>query len=282
MPHRFDPWCRQARTLPEPSDYFSGRRRAAESLPDNVLCFVRKAAPELPLSSGADSFHERWVLLLALRGSGVLRLDRTPHRLRPGKAVLIPPLRLHGYPRASARLLWLYVTFEWPGHTAQTTEWSGLRQLGSQALGCLTPLIGALKTPGASGNVTAALLLDLLRALYPSTPHKSRIPLPHHLLARVQVHASRNPPLAVPELARRLGLSESHLRARFRRETGMSVGRYLRETRLREAARRLREHGGTVKEAAQAAGYPDAFTFSRAFRRTLGVPPSSVRPRADG
>jgi AraC-like DNA-binding protein len=68
-------------------------------------------------------------------------------------------------------------------------------------------------------------------------------------------------------------MSESHLRSRFREETRLSIGRYLRETRLRRAANWIKEEGLSVKCVSERAGYPDIHTFSRSFSRVFGHPP---------
>ncbi len=86
----------------------------------------------------------------------------------------------------------------------------------------------------------------------------------------------KHPGVRLPEIAREVGISESHLRARFRNESGMSLGRYARESNLRKMAIRIRDEGLAIQAAAELAGYPDLFTFSRAFRRTLGYPPSEI------
>lgn len=261
--------------IPDPADYFRGLRRRSESTPDNILLFVRRRREEVRAKRGTDSFHERWVLLVILAGTGELRLDRQPLRLKPGTVVLLPPLHLHGYVNVSADIHWLFITFEWPGHTALSENWRGARKLDAQAREQLASVVRHHQPAERNGSVAAAHLLELVRRLYPTTePVPS---LTHSLLMAVQAAAKTSPGEKLPRLAERLGISESHLRARFRREAGLSLGRYLREARLREAALWLREEGLSVKAAAERAKYPDIFTFSRAFRRVMGYPPSSVR-----
>lgn len=262
-----------------PTDYFRGLRRRGESAPDNILLFVRRTREEVRAKRGHDSFHERWVLLVALAGTGEARLDRQPLRLGPGTVVLLPPLHLHGYVNVSARIRWLFVTFEWPGHTALGENWRGVRRLDAAARQRLAAVVRNYQPAERNGQVAAAHLLELLRGLYPNA---EPAPAPaHSLLAAVQTASKAAPGEKLPQLAKRLGISESHLRARFRREAGLSLGRYLREARLREAALWLREEGLSVKAAAERARYPDIFTFSRAFRRLMGRTPSSIR-NADG
>lgn len=266
---------RRTAAIRNPDDYFRGLRRRSESTPDNILLFVRRHREEVRAKRGTDSFHERWVLLVILAGTGELRLDRQPLRLKPGTVVLLPPLHLHGYVNVSADIHWLFITFEWPGHTALSENWRGARKLDAQARDQLASVVRHYQPAERNGSVAAAHLLELVRRLYPTAePVPS---LTHSLLTAVQAAAKTSPGEKLPRLAERLGISESHLRARFRREAGLSLGRYLREARLREAALWLREEGLSVKAAAERAKYPDIFTFSRAFRRVMGYPPSSVR-----
>lgn len=259
----------------DPADYYQGLRRRSETMPDNLLLFVRRQGAVVSPQRGGDSFHERWVLLVVLAGTGELRLDRRPVRLKPGTVVLMPPLHLHGFVKVTARIHWLFVTFEWPGHTALSENWRGPRRLDAAARQRLAGVVRHYLPAERNGSLAAAHALELLRELYPAS---EPVPDPtHSLLTSVQAAAKASPGEKLPLLAQRLGISESHLRARFRREAGLSLGRYLREARLREAALWLREEGLSVKSAAERARYPDIFTFSRAFRRVMGYPPSSVR-----
>jgi AraC-like DNA-binding protein len=65
-----------------------------------------------------------------------------------------------------------------------------------------------------------------------------------------------HPGIRLAELARKLSMSESHLRSRFREGTGLSIGRYLRKMRLRRAANWIEEEGLSVKCVSERAGYP--------------------------
>lgn len=271
-----------AQTLPVPGNYYRGRRRWPSELPDNVLLFMRDAARNLSPRKNAD-FHHRWVLLIALAGRGTVRVDREPCELEPGHAVLIPPLHLHDYPRmAPQAFMWLFVTFDWPGHTAHSTRWRGTRALTAPANEALANLVKTwVARPAGEGTLLAAQVMTLLMSLYAeegkaaSAPRISRA---KSILALVQdqLQQDNHGPKRIGQLARALGTSESHLRARFRREAGMSLGRYLREVRVREAGILLREPGMTVKSAAERLGFGDIYAFSRAFKQVVGVPPSHV------
>jgi transcriptional regulator GlxA family with amidase domain len=87
-------------------------------------------------------------------------------------------------------------------------------------------------------------------------------------------------PFGTNDLALALNISESHLRARFRRETGMSLGHYIRRTRLTHAASLLWESSYRITEVAARCGFGSVYAFSRAFKREYGLSPKAYRQQA--
>lgn len=76
--------------------------------------------------------------------------------------------------------------------------------------------------------------------------------------------------MAVPELARRFGLSTTHFRRRFKEFTGRGPREFVTALRISQA-KELLSRGKRVKEAARAVGYEDAFYFMRLFKKVVGV-----------
>ncbi len=83
----------------------------------------------------------------------------------------------------------------------------------------------------------------------------------------------------VADLAHHVAASRSLLAARFVELVGETPIRYLTRWRMHEAARLLRDTGLSVSRVAAHAGYGTPFSFSRAFTRELGMPPSAYRDR---
>ena len=73
-----------------------------------------------------------------------------------------------------------------------------------------------------------------------------------------------------------LGVTYDALRRTFARVYGQTPGQYRARCRAGRAGDLLAA-GRSVAETADALGYPDAFTFSRQFRRQIGRPPSHYR-----
>ncbi len=82
------------------------------------------------------------------------------------------------------------------------------------------------------------------------------------------------------ELAKRAASSRSVLDERFRLLLGRAPMSYLTSWRLQLASRRLRTTNATMAEVAGAVGYASEASFSRAFKRHVGVSPSEWRANA--
>ncbi|PCC71179.1 transcriptional regulator, AraC family [Nannocystis exedens] len=86
-------------------------------------------------------------------------------------------------------------------------------------------------------------------------------------------------PLSLQDVAAALGRTPSHLANAIRKETGLTVGDWLREHRMSEARRRLQDTGASIESIAAQVGYADATHFIRTFRQVHGVTPREWRER---
>ncbi len=79
------------------------------------------------------------------------------------------------------------------------------------------------------------------------------------------------------EIASALLISESTLRQNFRKEVGVSVGRYINERLLFAAEQQLRLTTRSVREIATGLGFGDPLYFSKLFSARYGMSPSKYR-----
>ncbi len=84
---------------------------------------------------------------------------------------------------------------------------------------------------------------------------------------------------AQPALARRLSVSERHLRRVFARETGTTPARFVERVRVEAARAALEADALPIAVVAQRAGFGSDETMRRAFLRVLGVGPAEYRER---
>jgi AraC-like DNA-binding protein len=115
----------------------------------------------------------------------------------------------------------------------------------------------------------------MLRGLFAAESHATRIAGAIQILRR-EFHR----PLAVPELARLSGMSETSFHQHFKAVTGTTPLQYQKDLRLITARTLLCERDQGVSEAAYAVGYESPTHFSRDYRRKFGRPPGKEQPGA--
>src|SRR5262249_48871565 len=84
-------------------------------------------------------------------------------------------------------------------------------------------------------------------------------------------------PLALADIASAVGSSPFHLCRLFRRETGLSIHRYLSRLRLRAALELLPEYNGELTRLAVDLGFSSHSHFSDVFHREFSLAPSELR-----
>ncbi|MBI2511991.1 MAG: helix-turn-helix transcriptional regulator [Opitutae bacterium] len=270
--------------LPQPNFQLLGRRPAPLPLPANIVCFQRQRADELNKPRRGRALHHRFVLICALRTAVTVCVDDRNIRLDAGEALLVFPFQFHHYVDPQREdIAWLFVTFELGD--AEPLAALRFRPFGlSGALRALAAeLVEAYETERTEELpvLLLALLLARIRRLKHATPHHAPPPAPEPeqgLMLRINQIAQRSgAPPSIKELARALGISSSHLRARFRASCGVSIGRHLRRLRLEQACGLLRLGPQRVSEIAEQCGFGSIYSFSRAFRLAYGISPLAFR-----
>lgn len=270
--------ARRARRLPSPASPLEGTRRPAPALPENIICFQRHDTADLNRPAEGRALHHRHVLIVPLRGEAVACVDDRECVLSPGTGMVILPYQHHSYRQSSGRrILWLFVTFEY----AEGVMLESLRHVAFK----VTPEMAAqLDFLMQEGHGLPELRLALTLSLLAPPPGCEGGAVARAGRDKVQVsrvnHAiqGRRPKMpTVRELASDLGMSASHLRARFRASCGVSLGRHMRTLRLERACGLLRMSPARISEIAEQCGYPSVYSFSRAFRTVYGRSPRAFR-----
>jgi AraC-like DNA-binding protein len=270
-----------ANLLPSPLRPLHGKRAAPLALPDNIICFCRRSATDLNRPQRGRALHHRFVLILALETGVTVAVDDRAIRLNANEGLLVLPFQFHDYIQpAREDLRWLFITFD----MIDVAPLQPLRfrpfvvtQLVRQTC---AELVEAYLTRG-EGDLTSLLLSVLLQRIRQAEPilrrhHKP--PVAPGLIMQVnQLAQSKEEPMSVKEIARSLGISASHLRARFRASCGVSLGRHLRRLRLEKACGLLRLSQRRVTEIAELCSFTSIYSFSRAFHTAYGVSPMAYR-----
>lgn len=212
-------------------------------------------------------------VLVVLEGTGKCWLNQQWHTLEARNAFLSPTGAPHAYLATGKwEIAWCMFTaaafpeFQKPKVVQQvnTTLWRSI-------------LTGTLEEAAADANSPqlnhwASLLAFESKRLIEGTPT--------HSLASLwsEVEKSLQSNWTLDALAQKAGVSAETLRLRCLQEKQISPMAYLTRLRMTRAADML-SYGLKVEYVARAVGYENPFSFSAAFHRTMGTPPSSLKPR---
>lgn len=83
-----------------------------------------------------------------------------------------------------------------------------------------------------------------------------------------------DPDFTVEVLARDVGMSRVQLHRKIKEITGISTGKFIRNIRMKQAGRLIKEGRINIAEVAQKVGLHDQTYFSTVFKQYYGVPPS--------
>jgi AraC-like DNA-binding protein len=256
-------------------------------MPQNILIFHRTSRTVLQHGSTFRHQHHRYVLITAVHKGGEIGVDARTHPIGEGQSLLVLPFQAHWYVNlSSAAIHWVFVTFEHEKDARlETLRDQGALRLGAGDLTPLRDLLRAWQTPREYDTVRPRLSLWLhalatrARQRGPALAPAPAATSDGEWLAGINrfVFENREVTPSLSEIAHRLRVSASLLRSRFRRITGKSVGRYVRELKLQYGCELLHDTSLSITEVAQRCGYDSVFSFSRAFHKTYALSPSSYR-----
>ncbi|RKL66922.1 AraC family transcriptional regulator [Salipaludibacillus neizhouensis] len=88
------------------------------------------------------------------------------------------------------------------------------------------------------------------------------------------IHEHLHQTLRVGELAAIAGMSEKYFISYFKQALGVTPGRYVYQLKMNRARELLYSKRYSIQQIASMLGYPDPFSFSKAFKKYYKVPPS--------
>ncbi len=284
------PLRRDLKKLPSPKSLFSGTRIEQSFAPDNIVFFQRTDTSKLRPEGVSTNYHHRFELVTVFERAAPLRIDRATYQLQPGEGALIFPNQFHHFLDVQkGQLDWLFITFECHHPEPILTLRDSPRVYDEHTLSLIGQLVGEYVDPRGATRDNLFLSYTLARLL----EHLATLPLiagarrdihssddlRDQILEKINRHVRENLDRAVSigDLAQALGYSVSHLRAVFRDRLSVSLGRYMRESRLSEAAKLLQSSEFNVSEIGERCGFESLYAFSRAFRKAYGLPPRSYR-----
>ncbi len=217
-----------------------------------------------------------WMLCYILSGTGILKVENEEYRVNAGQCFVLPPYT-RSFHMADGEDPWHYIwiefytTLKMPEMLnkyvidARFMEHVFLSMRRVQQLRCdrgiwfaqkIYELLACIQEKEATYKTGAKYYVDSAKNIIETEPYRDN---------------------NVSSLAARLGLNRSYFSSIFKEQTGMSPAEYIARNRLEKAGEFITLHGYSVSSAADALGYADIYSFSKAFKRFYGVTPTDYR-----
>jgi AraC family transcriptional regulator, transcriptional activator of pobA len=251
------------------------------------------------LSFGLPYRSEYYGVGMCFKGGASLSVDLEKHLLEPGTVLAMAPEDIKQWRHVSADFEHIAVFFTRASIAAR--QGVDLDRFSLFARGRPT-----FRITGAPAAPVKALLRQLQRQYARPHPYRDDIlrasisvllyelealsqserPTPPalrnrgwHLTAQfkqlVKRHFASN--REVSYYARRLSITERHLSATLREQTGVTAGRWIQETVVLEARVLLQDRKLTIAQVADALHFPDQSAFGRYFKHIAGMSPLAYR-----
>lgn len=239
--------------------------------------------------------HKHYDLFFVLEGSAYYEIDGQEYIAKENCCVLVPPDTVHRQKPTDVATKLVEIKFIVNNTAAEDMlrDWPLLRDFcddpyprevmeyvvdrffyrDERIIACMEYLLGSVFALGVKDglrNETADSRYILTDGFRRST---------RALVVYIETHYTSA--FSLRSAATELVANPNYLCTAFKEDTGYGVLTYLNFVRLKQALFSITYNGYNVTEACEAAGYTNINTFSAAFRRYIGINPSTYRKYCD-
>jgi len=259
----------RSRALPCVKNFFSGMLLPEGfNIPSNILLFCHDFDwPKTIISS-------RYMLIIPFTEITYL-VEGDSYLLHCGQAILINPYLHRSVPHLHRNYLRLIISFELSGEQDYLPK-EPVMMVSEEAWALISRLLEHYER---NEIIHVAFTLTLLLCELAHHTEKSELRDFSPKIRNAMLHINQNieESLSIKDIAGKVGLSVSHLRRRFREEIGESLGEYIYSRRLNAAQRLLADTSLRVEAIAACCGYDSIYSFSRFFKKNMGISPLRFR-----
>lgn len=241
--------------------------------------------------SFGPTLRDNFVLHFIVDGKGKFTIDGQTTELGVGDMFILPKGKVTFY-QADSKHPWTYLWVGFSGSKAENilSKTQLLEQyfchstLKSKVLDQIVKLtqFRDQKLDDVTELQLIAELYKLLAYLIEESPSKAAsdgsILIQNYIRQTKKIiHSQYGTSLKVGEIADKLNLNRSYLYKIFKEETGYAIKDYIVQVRMEKSADLLTNTTFHISEVANAVGFTDGLTFSKAFKKYFNQSPSNYR-----
>jgi AraC-like DNA-binding protein len=229
-----------------------------------------------PSHDAGPYIRSNFLIHYVYNGTGILIVNNTEYRVRPGQLFLIRANQL-AYYKADSKNPWLYRWIEFNG------------SMSDQILSIFDSPILTDDTDNIIGNALLelvkngdmrferlmqkfwAFIASLTKNLNSSYETRSE---EYVRLAELYIKSNIHVKSPVNKIALHIGINRSYLSRLFKKYKNVSIQEYIIQLKMQLAAQYLQNTDISITETAQSVGYDDYHVFYKAFKKHFNMPPS--------
>ena len=231
------------------------------------------------------------VLIFCAEGRGHLSLAGRRWEIGPGDLLYCPPGVHHIYSADSQQpwtIGWMHLygrDLPFYEKLLGFTRSEPVRHIGRQPdlLEEFRRLSECFQSDGGDRNlfIIQAQALHILGRIAAVPPSMATIPVQTQAIQKAMtlMEASLDRPFDLARFARHAGYHPSYFTRLFRQVTGQPPVGWFNRQKMRRACSLLQLSDQRIQDIARQLGYGDAFYFSKAFKKIIGIPPETYRLR---
>lgn len=274
----------RVKRIGKPDNYLEGCRSENYFCADNILTFFRDNGKHLLTSTRKYDHHHRYVLIIALKGSGRIGVGDNIINVIPESALLIFPHQIHYYPQVEENISWLYITFECKDPSKILSLKNSFRKLPQDIYNYINSYLDAYDQIQNSFTKFSELSYKLsliIQKLLDSDRLEDSSADSSDLINQVTDYINSNiqSDNLIEQMAGHFSLSKNYLSALFRDNFSVTLGQYILAFRINKATEMLIKSDCQISLIAKECGFASLYNFGRAFKRNMRVTPREYRNR---
>ena len=234
-----------------------------------------------------ELMKQHFLLIYTTGGCGEASVEGEKYLLKPQTLMIFPKGSHHGY-RTQKGGRWVFYWMHISGAHCSAMLSHLIRECGcclnmscgEKIVSCVEALISSALHHDEydlfSAQQVSDMLFEVMREIcLPRGEKRIRRDAVRRAIELMEKNYDR--PLMIGEIAAQLYLSEEHVIRMFKKETGLTPHRYIRQLRINRACIYLEQSDMSIAQIAQSVGYQSVSSFVAQFRHSCGVTPGEYR-----